>query len=75
MAKRDKEFEARMQGMIIEHDAEVRADAISEFRDKICEKYTEEESKGNYKQYCVNIKQDIADIAEQMKGGVDHEIN
>lgn len=43
--------------------------AIDEFVEKICEKYTEEESKGNYKQYCVNIKQEIADIAEQMKAG------
>ena len=44
-----------------------RADAIDEFVKKICEKYTEEESKGNYKQYCVGIKQNIADIAEQLK--------
>jgi L-lactate utilization protein LutB len=43
--------------------------AIDEFLKKICEKYTEEESKGNYKQYCCNIKQELADIAEQMKGG------
>lgn len=43
--------------------------AIDDFVKKICEKYTEEESKGHYKQYCVNIKQDIADIAEQMKAG------
>ncbi len=111
MAKRDKEFEARMQGMTINEirtklrnlddilqdncetcdwahysikideiqesinqlERQIRADAISEFVDKICEKFTEEESKGNYKQYCANIKQVIADIAEQMKGGVDHE--
>ena len=44
-----------------------RADAIDEFVKKICEKYTEEESKGNYKQYCGEIKQNIADIAEQLK--------
>ena len=44
-----------------------RADAIDEFVKKICEKYTEEERKGNYKQYCVEIKQNIADIAEQLK--------
>ena len=41
--------------------------AIDDFVKKICEKYTEEESKGNYKQYCVEIKQNIADIAEQLK--------
>ena len=41
--------------------------AIDDFVKKICEKYTEEESKGNYKQYCVEFKQNIADIAEQLK--------
>lgn len=45
------------------------AKAIDEFLKKICKKYTEEESKGNYKQYCCNIKQELAEIAEQMKGG------
>ena len=44
-----------------------RTDAIDEFVKKICEKYTKEESKGNYKQYCGEIKQNIADIAEQLK--------
>ena len=46
---------------------QIRADASDDFVKKICEKYTEEESKGNYKQYCVGIKQNIADIAEQLK--------
>ena len=41
--------------------------AVDEFVKKICEKYTEEERKGNYKQYCGEIKQNIADIAEQLK--------
>ncbi len=50
-----------------EYDKQIRADAIDEFVKKICEKYTEEESKGNYKQYCGGIKQNIADIAEQLK--------
>ena len=49
------------------YDKQIRADAIDEFVEKICEKYTEEESKGNYKQYCGGIKQNIADIAEQLK--------
>lgn len=47
----------------------IRNKAIDEFVKEICKKYTEEESKGNCRQYCVNIKQDIADIAEQMKAG------
>lgn len=46
-----------------------RKKTIDEFVKEICKKYTEEESKAYYKQYCVNIKQDIADIAEQLKEG------
>ena len=53
--------------MLLDLYQQGRADAIDEFVKKICEKYTEEESKGNYKQYCVGIKQNIADIAEQLK--------
>lgn len=53
--------------MLIDLYQKGRADAIDEFVEKICEKYTEEESKGNYKQYCGGIKQNIADIAEQLK--------
>ena len=56
-----------LEDKIKEHDKQIRADAIDEFMEKICEKYTEEESKGNYKQYCGEIKQNIADIAEQLK--------
>ena len=48
--------------------ANTRQQAIDEFVEKICEKYTEEERKGNYKKYCGEIKQNIADIAEQLKG-------
>ena len=53
--------------MLLDLYQQGRADAIDEFVKKICEKYTEEERKGNYKQYCVEIKQNIADIAEQLK--------
>ena len=58
------------------HDSvanEMYCKAIDEFVKKICEKYTEEEGKGNYKQYCCEIKQNIADIAEQLKAGVKNE--
>lgn len=41
--------------------------AIDDFRNKICEKYTAEERKENYKQYCCNIKQELVDLAEQLK--------
>ena len=53
--------------MLLDLYQQGRADAIDEFVEKICEKYTEEERKGNYKQYCGGIKQNIADIAEQLK--------
>ena len=53
--------------MLLDLYQQGRVDAIDEFVKKICEKYTEEESKGNYKQYCGGIKQNIADIAEQLK--------
>ena len=49
------------------HDKAIRNEAIDDFVKKIWEKYTEEESKGNYKQYCGEIKQNISDIAEQLK--------
>ena len=58
------------------HDSvanEMYCKAIDEFVKKICEKYTEEERKGNYKQYCCEIKQNIADIAEQLKAGGENE--
>lgn len=51
--------------------ANIRAKAIDDFLEKICEKYTEEERQRNYKQYCCNIKNELADIAEQLKGGAE----
>ena len=53
--------------MLLDLYQQGRVDAIDEFVKKICEKYTKEESKGNYKQYCGEIKQNIADIAELLK--------
>ena len=47
--------------------------AIDEFAEKICEKYTEEERNRNYRWYSAQIKQNIADIAEQMKAGGENE--
>lgn len=46
---------------------EMYCKGVDDFVKKICEKYTEEERKGNYKQYCGEIKQNISDIAEQLK--------
>ena len=58
------------------HDGAARemyCKGIADFVKKICEKYTEEERKGNYKFYAVEIKQSIADLAEQLKAGVENE--
>lgn len=48
---------------------EMYCKGVDDFVKKICEKYTEEESNGNYKFYAVEIKQSIADLAEQLKAG------
>ena len=48
---------------------EMYCKGVGDFVKKICEKYTEEESNGNYKFYAVEIKQSIADLAEQLKAG------
>lgn len=61
------------RALLDKRDAEVRAKAIDDFMKKICEKYTEEEKRRNYKQYCGAIKNELADIAEQLKGGAVNE--
>ncbi|MCI6677467.1 MAG: hypothetical protein MSG78_11370 [Clostridiales bacterium] len=48
---------------------EMYCKGIDDFVKKICEKYTEEESNGNYRFYTVEIKQSIADLSEQLKAG------
>lgn len=52
---------------------EMYCKGVDDFVKKICEKYTEEESNGNYKFYAVEIKQSIADLAERLKAGVENE--
>ena len=52
---------------------EMYCKGIDDFVKKICKKYTEEESNGNYRFYAVEIKQSIADLAEQLKAGVENE--
>ena len=52
---------------------EMYCKGIDDFVKKICEKYTEEESNGNYRFYAVEIKQSIADLTEQLKAGVKNE--
>ena len=48
---------------------EMYCKGVDDFVKKICEKYTEEESNGNYRFYAVEIKQAIANLAEQLKAG------
>ena len=55
------------------HDAKVRADTIDNFVKEICKMIVQSESNGNYRFYAVDIKQAIADLAEQLKAGVDYE--
>ena len=43
--------------------------AIDDFLKRIHEKYTEEERKQNFKQYCCSIKQELADIGQKLKAG------
>ena len=52
---------------------EMYCKGVDDFLKKICEKYTEEESNGNYRFYAVEIKQSIADLSEQLKAGVKNE--
>ena len=66
-----KENNLNLTEMIREiHDGvarEMYCKGIDDFVKKICEKYTEEESNGNYRFYAVEIKQSIADLAKQLK--------
>ena len=49
------------------HDAKVRAYTIDNFVKEICKMIVQSESNGNYRFYAVEIKQAIADLAEQLK--------
>ena len=43
--------------------------AIDDFVKEICKMIVQSENNGNYRFYAVEIKQAIADIAEQLKAG------
>ena len=43
--------------------------AIDDFVKEICKMIVQSENNGNYKFYAVEIKQAIADLAEQLKAG------
>ena len=44
--------------------------AIDDFVKEICKMIVQSENNGNYRFYAVDIKQAIADLAEQLKAGV-----
>ena len=46
---------------------EMYCKGIDDFVKKICEMIVQSESNGNYRFYAVEIKQSIADLAEQLK--------
>ena len=48
----------------------VRNKAIDDFVKEICKMYVQSERNGNYRFYSAEIKQAIADLAEQLKAGV-----
>ena len=47
-----------------------RNKAIDDFVKEICKMIVQSENNGNYRFYAVEIKQAIADLAEQLKAGV-----
>lgn len=50
--------------------ANARNKAIDDFVKEICKMIVQSENNGNYRFYAVEIKQTIADLAEQLKAGV-----
>ena len=50
---------------------QIRADAIDDFLSDICKMIVQLERNGNYRFYAVEIKQSIADLAQQLKAGVE----
>ena len=52
--------------------ANTRNKAIDDFVKEICKMIVQSENNGNYRFYAVEIKQAIADLAEQLKAGGDN---
>ena len=48
-------------------EKQIRAEAIDDFLTEICKNIVQSENNGNYRFYAVEIKQSIADLAEQLK--------
>ena len=52
---------------------EMYCKGIDDFLSEICKMIVQSEHNGNYRFYAVEIKQSIADLAEQLKAGVNNE--
>ena len=52
---------------------EMYCKGVDDFLTEICKMIVQSESNGNYRFYAVEIKQAIADLAEQLKAGVKNE--
>ena len=52
---------------------EMYCKGIDDFLTEICKMIVQSENNGNYRFYAVEIKQSIADLAEQLKAGVKNE--
>ena len=48
---------------------EMYCKGVDDFLKEICKMIVQSESNGNYRFYAVEIKQSIADLAEQLKAG------
>ena len=51
---------------------EMYCKGIDDFLKEICKMIVQSENNGNYRFYAVEIKQSIADLAEQLKAGKDN---
>ena len=67
----------RGSGWLYNHDKEItiseRNKAIDDFVKEICKMIVQSENNGNYRFYAVEIKQAIAELAEQLKAGISNE--
>ena len=52
---------------------EMYCKGVDDFLSEICKMIVQSENNGNYRFYAVEIKQAIADLAEQLKAGVENE--
>ena len=51
---------------------EMYCKGVDDFLTEICKMIVQSENNGNYRFYAVEIKQSIADLAEQLKAGKDN---